>query len=324
MPVSRRFRRLATHRRVSPSCAAPGTMIEPKVITKRARMPLHVGAFRTERTMRSRTMLIGFGILAVVAMSAGVAGAEDKGMPVPYGTGYQPAVTEVAERIQSLSLGLHWVATLITLFVTALLAYTCWRFSEKRNPEARRFSHNTAIEVAWTVIPVIILVAIAWPSIRLLYYQETVPPAQVTVKAIGHQWYWEYMYDIDGEEVYVDSSMVGGSGYMRPTDEAMVAGDEGRGRERRGNSHARRRCGSSMSTAPMVVPVDSASSAVAGDLDRRAARLRRARLRASRVDAVPGRLNEVWFRVKPGRRRQLLRSMFGTVRQGPFLHADHG
>jgi len=161
--------------------------------------------------MRSGHLLIGLGAATVLAATTGAAMAQDLGVPTPGGLGYQEPATESMERLISLSAGLHWIAFFITLFVTVLLGYTCWRFSEKRNPVASRFSHNTTVEVAWTLIPVLILVGIAYPSIKYLYYQGTVPPSEVTVKAIGASgWWWNYEYEIDGEEVAYSSYMAGG------------------------------------------------------------------------------------------------------------------
>ena len=86
------------------------------------------------------------------------------------------------------------IITVITLFVGALLAYVIWRFSAEKNPNPSQTSHNTALEVAWTVIPVLILVVIAIPSFRLVYYQDRTQEADMTLKVTGRQWYWEYTY----------------------------------------------------------------------------------------------------------------------------------
>ena len=84
------------------------------------------------------------------------------------------------------------MCALISLLVLALLAYTMVRYRRSRNPTPSRTSHNTAIEVIWTLVPVLVLVAIAVPSIRLLRHQYSPPPADLTVKVIGNQWYWTY------------------------------------------------------------------------------------------------------------------------------------
>ena len=94
----------------------------------------------------------------------------------------------------------------ITAFVLLLLLYVMWRFSEKRNPTPSRTTHNTTLEVLWTVIPVLILVAIAIPSFKLLYYQYTFPPPDLTIKAIGHTWNWTHEFPDQG--ISVDSVML--------------------------------------------------------------------------------------------------------------------
>lgn len=244
--------------------------------------------------MRSGHLLIGLGAIAALATMNGVAMAEDIGVPADWALGYQDPASEKMERLISLSVGLHWVAAIITIFVTILLGYACWRFSEKRNPVPSRFSHNTPIEVAWTLIPVLILVGIAYPSIKFLYYQETVPPSDVTVKAVGASgWWWNYEYEIDGEEIVYSSYMVG-SGYS--TYDEMVAGLKAEGVS--DDEIPSLELWKLKTTAPMVVPVDSiirvqVTSEPGGVLHAFA-------LPAFglKTDAVPGRLNETWFEAK--------------------------
>ena len=241
--------------------------------------------------MRSGHLLIGLGAIAALTATTGISLAQDLGVPAPGGVGYQDAATEKMERLIGLSVGLHWIAFFITLFVTVLLGYTCWRFSEKRNPVASRFSHNTTIEVAWTLIPVLILVGIAYPSIKYLYYQETVPPSDVTVKAIGASgWWWNYEYEIDGEEVAYSSYMAGG---QHASYDGMVASmkDEGASPEEI-PSEAMWKL---KTTAPMVVPVDSiirvqVTSEPGGVLHAFAVPAF-----GVKADAVPGTLHETWF-----------------------------
>lgn len=108
------------------------------------------------------------------------------GMQAPH----SPVKLHIAELHQLLLV----IITLITLFVAGLLGYALWRYNERRNPVPGRFSHNTAIEVAWTIVPVLILVIIAIPSFRLIYYEDRVHDPDLTVNVTGHQWYWEYTY----------------------------------------------------------------------------------------------------------------------------------
>jgi cytochrome c oxidase subunit 2 len=140
--------------------------------------------------------LAGIGLMALAAMPAA---ANQVGEPVPWGMGLQAAASPVKERIESLHDMVLVIITLITIFVLALLAYAVTRFSAARNPNPSRTSHNTLLEVAWTVIPVLILVVIAVPSFRLLYFQDRARDPDMTVKVTAFQWAWEYEYpDQDG------------------------------------------------------------------------------------------------------------------------------
>lgn len=108
--------------------------------------------------------------------------------------GMQDAASPVAERIHSLHSLVFWIITVVTIFVAGLLIYVMWRFNARRNPVPSRFSHHTGLEIAWTAIPVLILVVIAIPSFRLVYYEDRTHDADMTIKVTGHQWYWEYTY----------------------------------------------------------------------------------------------------------------------------------
>lgn len=129
------------------------------------------------------------------------------GRPVPGGTYFQPAATELARDIQWLDDMLVVIITLITLFVTALLIYCIVRFNRRRNPDPARFTHNTPLEIAWTIVPILILVVIGAFSLPVLFKQQEIPVADVTIKATGNQWYWNY--DYAGLGVNFDSYMIG-------------------------------------------------------------------------------------------------------------------
>jgi cytochrome c oxidase subunit 2 len=116
----------------------------------------------------------------------------------------QPAATPVRERIDSLNSELIVIITLITLFVMGLLLYVIVRFNAKRHPVPSRTSHNTLLEVVWTMVPVLILVSIAIPSFKLLFYEGYGPKPQMTVKITAHQWYWHYDYP-KADDVSFDS-----------------------------------------------------------------------------------------------------------------------
>ena len=124
----------------------------------------------------------------------------------PWQLGLQPPASLTAERIDSFHDLLLWIITVIALFVLALLIYVMWRFRESRQPVPTRTSHNTTIEVLWTVIPIMILVIIAIPSFKLLYYVDRTHNAELTLKVTGHQWFWSYEYP--DSKIAFDAMMV--------------------------------------------------------------------------------------------------------------------
>ena len=132
--------------------------------------------------------------VAVAAWLAPSAPSLADGFPRPWEIGMQPAAGPVKAHIIELHDLVLVIITIITLFVGALLLWVMFRYNARRNPTPSRTSHNTIIEVAWTVLPVLILVVIAIPSFRLVYYQDRTQDADLTVKVTGHQWYWEYTY----------------------------------------------------------------------------------------------------------------------------------
>ncbi len=121
-------------------------------------------------------------------------GLEVIGKPIPRGTGFQPAATELASDIHSLDHMLNIIIFAITLFVVALLAICILRYNRRANPTPSGFTHNTPIEVAWTIIPIVILVFIGAFSLPILFKQQEIPEADLTIKVTGYQWYWGYEY----------------------------------------------------------------------------------------------------------------------------------
>jgi cytochrome c oxidase subunit 2 len=115
-------------------------------------------------------------------------------LPYNWELNFQPAVTPVMERIESFHNLLIWLITAISLFVLALLLWIMVRYNARSNPVPSKTTHNTLLEVVWTIVPVIILVVIAIPSFKLLYYEADMPKPDVTVEAIGKQWFWTYQY----------------------------------------------------------------------------------------------------------------------------------
>ena len=141
-----------------------------------------------------------------VIMAMAFAGAVQAAAPVPWQMDLQPPAGSMAEMATDLHNLLLVVITLISLFVLGLLIYVSVRFRESRNPNPTKTSHNTIIEILWTVIPVLILVGIAIPSFRLLYYMDRTNETDMVIKVTGNQWYWNYTYPDEG--ISFDSYMV--------------------------------------------------------------------------------------------------------------------
>lgn len=185
--------------------------------------------------------------------------------------GLQASNTPVMDDIQSFHTFLMWIITIIVAFVTLLLAIVAVRFNAKANPTPTKTSHNTILEFAWTIIPVMILVVIAIPSFRLLYKELVIPPSDLTIKATGYQWYWGYEYPDNGDFSF-DSYMVADAD-LKPGQPRLLAAD-----------------------APMVVPVDTTVRVIVTGAD-----VIHSFAMPSfgvKVDAIPGRLNETWFRAE--------------------------
>ena len=190
--------------------------------------------------------------------------------------GLQDQVTDIGrEAVWMHDVVLMPIITLISLFVLGLLAYVVVRFRRSANPVPSRTSHNTFIEVIWTVIPVLILVIIAVPSIQLLANQYSPPKADLTVKVIGHQWYWSYQYPDNGDFEVV-SNILKDEDAIKKGEPPHLAVDE-----------------------RMVVPVNAVVKVIVTSDDV----LHSFAVPAfwTKMDAVPGRLNETWFKVdRPG------------------------
>jgi cytochrome c oxidase subunit II len=192
-------------------------------------------------------------------------------MPHEYQVSLQPPATPVMERLYDFHTLLVWIISAISVFVLGLLLYVIIRFRESANPVPSRTTHHTLVEVVWTVVPVLILVVIAIPSLRILYYSDHVETADMTLKAIGHQWYWSYEYPDHGNFTF-DS-------YMKPAEE-LAAGEP---RLLATDTH-------------IVLPVDTTIRLLitGGDV------LHAWAMPAFGVkrDAVPGRINETWMRIE--------------------------
>ena len=131
---------------------------------------------------------------ALSALPAAAQNLETIGKPVDRGIGFQPAATELARDLQSLDWLILIIITAICIFVTGLLIWCIVRFNRRANPKPATFTHHTPIEIAWTVIPIVILVFIGAFSLPVLFKQQEIPEADITIKVTGYQWYWGYEY----------------------------------------------------------------------------------------------------------------------------------
>jgi cytochrome c oxidase subunit 2 len=138
----------------------------------------------------------------LIGIGAGLAGAFASGaalaLPYNWQMGFQPAASPVMERIEDCHHLVLIIITAVTLFVLALLVWIVIRYNHRANPVPSKVSHNTTLEIVWTLVPVIILVIIAIPSFKLLYYEAEIPTPDLTINAIGHQWSWSYQYPTNG------------------------------------------------------------------------------------------------------------------------------
>ena len=173
------------------------------------------------------------GILGVVSLLAwfGLAASAQAqpviGVPHDWQMGFPRAFTPLMERVESLNDLLLVIISVISAFVLVLLLYVMWRFHASRNPQPSTVTHNTVLEILWTIVPILILVVIAVPSFRLLYYGDKAQDAAMTVKVTGHQWYWQYEYPDQGN-VSVDSRMLAEAdrAKLKPNQPRMLAVDE--------------------------------------------------------------------------------------------------
>ena len=203
----------------------------------------------------------------LLAIFAGQAWASE---PTPWQMGLQPAASPTAAMIAELHDALLIVITVITVFVLGLLMYASIRFRESRNPTPSKTTHHALLEIAWTVVPVLILVAIAIPSMKLLYFSDKVEDGDMTLKVIGHQWYWEYQYPDYGNFTF-DANMVP-EAELKPGQKRLMDTDN-----------------------PVVLPVGKkirllfASADVIHNWSMSSFGVK--------IDTTPGRLNETWVQI---------------------------
>lgn len=140
-----------------------------------------------------------FPLIALTVMSWAGEASSAEGRSKPWQMGLQDAASPVMERIHDFHSLLMVIMVGIVLLVLAILGYACFRFSAKRNPVPSKTTHNTLLEVVWTALPIVILVIIAIPGMRLLYFHDAVQDYEMTLKVTGHQWYWTYAYPDQGD-----------------------------------------------------------------------------------------------------------------------------
>jgi cytochrome c oxidase subunit II len=145
--------------------------------------------------------------IAALTGAAMLAGGAQAAEPQPWQFGFQPPATEITQRIDAFHNWLLVVIFAISFFVLGLLLYVIVRFNAKRHPVATRTTHNPKIEFLWTVVPIVILVTIAIPSFKLMYYMDEVPKEAMTIKVTAHQWYWSYAYPDQGGIAF-DSNII--------------------------------------------------------------------------------------------------------------------
>lgn len=175
-----------------------------------------------KKLLSASALLASFSALPALAQdNLRIDGLEVIGTPVDGEMGFQPAVTRLAQDIHDLDYLILVIITLITVFVTGLLGWVIVRYNKKRNPEPASFTHHTPVEIAWTIGPILILVLIGAYSLPILFRQQEIPEADVTIKAIGNQWYWSYEYVDDG--FGFDSYMIGAPATMTSEEEAAGA-----------------------------------------------------------------------------------------------------
>ncbi len=222
--------------------------------------------------MISRFFTLAIVVLAAVTALAGIAEAQDfVGTSAPWQVGLREAASPTMERINSFHNFLLYVILVISAFVLLLLMYIMIRFRAARNPNPSKNTHNTLLEVVWTVVPILILVVIAVPSFRLLYFADRTTEAEMTIKAIGNQWFWSYEYP-DHDNLAFEAIMV--------EDEDIQAGQI--------------RLLSTDNDVVLPVGTNIRILTTANDVIHAFALPNL----GIKLDAVPGRINETWVRIE--------------------------
>ncbi|MET4128963.1 cytochrome c oxidase subunit II [Roseovarius sp. MBR-6] len=162
-------------------------------------------------------------LAAIVALPA--AAQEIVGAPIRGGIGFQPAATELASDLQWLDGVINVIIIAIVIFVTALLAYAAVKYARRANPNPAKFTHNTPVEIAWTIVPILILVFIGANSLPILFKQQEIPEGEINIKVTGYQWYWGYEYtdhDFAFDSYMIGAPATGGDNRLTPEVEAQL------------------------------------------------------------------------------------------------------
>ena len=219
------------------------------------------------RTIRSAAILL----LAAAVLAAGGVAFAGMGQPSPWQMGFQGSAAPTMDDIVWFHDFVLWIIIVITVFVLALLLIIIVKFNAKANPTPSKTTHNTLLEVAWTVIPVVILVVIAIPSFRILFVQLNIPQSDLTIKAAGNQWNWTYTYPDDKIEITSIMLTDADRAKLNPVPPRLLAVDN-----------------------PIVVPVNKTVrvQVIGSDVIHAFA----VPSFGIKIDAIPGRLNETWFK----------------------------
>ena len=210
-----------------------------------------------------------------MALTAALPALAD-GISQPWEIQMQPAASPVAERMHEFHTLLLWIIGGVTVFVGILLLIVIFRFNKWVNPKPALFAHNTVLEVLWTVVPIVILLVIAVPSFKLLYYVDRVPPSEMTLKVVANQWYWTYEYPDQGGISFTSNLIPEQDIDPKKGQIRLLSTDN-----------------------PLVLPVETTIQIIVASND--VMHSFTVPSMGIKKDAVPGRLNETWVRIeKPG------------------------
>jgi len=218
--------------------------------------------------VRTFVALLAAGAVTILTMGHALA---EQGQPFPWQMDLQEAFSPVARDQQDFHTMLLWIISAITILVLLLLIYVMLRYNKRANPVPSRTSHNTLVEILWTVVPIIILIVIMIPSLRLLYFGDRIEEPDMTIKAVGYQWYWGYEY-MDEEGLAFEAIMLEDS-ELGPDQPRLLATDNA-----------------------IVVPIETNIRVLVTAEDVLHSWAMPAL--GVKMDAVPGRLNETWMRIE--------------------------